>query len=145
MAGDVSKIQRQDQDEMTLESTVAAFKDGARPITEKSFDEYHLYTLQRPATLRDRETKQVEFIRAPGINSERLYVYDGAVIQWNRWRGYDPDSLRQNESFGIECNPKVWVMRGVQEFQRQWPWHPAPKGRLRFYQRDEDGQLEFVG
>jgi hypothetical protein len=67
MAGDVSKIQRQDQDEMALESTVAASRAGAPPVTEKSFDEYHLYTLQRPTTLRDRETKQVEFIRASGI------------------------------------------------------------------------------
>jgi hypothetical protein len=58
MAGDVSKIQRQDQDEMALESTVAASRAGAPPVTEKSFDEYHLYTLQRPTTLRDRETKQ---------------------------------------------------------------------------------------
>lgn len=32
------------------------------PVTEKSFDEHHLYTLSRPTTLRDRQTKQVEFI-----------------------------------------------------------------------------------
>jgi hypothetical protein len=145
MAGDVSKIQRQDQDEMALESTVAASRAGAPPVTEKSFDEYHLYTLQRPTTLRDRETKQVEFIRASGISSERLYVYDGALIQWNRWRGYDPDSLRQNESFGIECNPKVWVMREFKNSKDNGLGIPLPKGRLRFYQRDEDGQLEFVG
>jgi hypothetical protein len=118
---------------------------GAPPVTEKSFDEYHLYTLQRPTTLRDRETKQVEFIRASGISSERLYVYDGALIQWNRWRGYDPDSLRQNESFGIECNPKVWVMREFKNSKDNGLGIPLPKGRLRFYQRDEDGQLEFVG
>jgi len=50
-------------------------------VREKSFDEFHLYTLERPATLRDNETKQVEFVRATGIQSQRLYVYDGAPIE----------------------------------------------------------------
>ena len=34
------------------------------PVPEKAFDEFHLYTLPRPVTLRDRESKQIEFIRA---------------------------------------------------------------------------------
>lgn len=56
-----------------------------------------------------------------------------------------PDSLRQNESFGIECNPKVWVMREFKNSKDNGLGIPLPKARLRFYQRDEDGQLEFVG
>jgi len=42
---------------------------GAPPVTEKTFDEYHLYTLERPTTLLDHETKQVEFVQAAGIKS----------------------------------------------------------------------------
>ncbi len=43
---------------------------GAEPaVTEKAFDEFHLYTLARPTTLRDRETKQVEFVHAEGMSS----------------------------------------------------------------------------
>ena len=52
----------------------------APPVTERSFDEYHLYSLARPVTLRDHETKQVEFVRAAGVESQKLYVYDGAQI-----------------------------------------------------------------
>ena len=48
------------------------------PSPEKSFDEFHLYTLERPTTLHDEETKQVEFVRATDICAQRLYVYDGA-------------------------------------------------------------------
>ena len=143
MAGDVSKIQRDEQKRTRAMSSVA---DGAGPpVTEKAFDEYHLYTLQRPMTLRDRETKQVEFVRASGVNSERLYVYDGAPIDWGRWRGYDPAVLRQNDSLGTESNPKVWVMREFKNSKDNGLGIALPKGRLRFYQRDEDGQLEFVG
>src|SRR3989440_4431951 len=62
MAGDVSKIQRGDvsgfggNEELAMRSAAMA-----APVTEKAFEDYHLYTLARPATLRDRETKQVEF------------------------------------------------------------------------------------
>ena len=120
-------------------------EDAGPPVTEKSFDEYHLYTLHRSLTLRDRETKQVEFVRASGVNSERIYVYDGALFDWNRWRGYDANFLRQNDSIGAESNPKVWVMREFKNSKENGLGIPLPKGRLRFYQRDEDGQLEFVG
>jgi hypothetical protein len=145
MAGDVSKIQR-DQRELFSAAAKAAVAEGAGPpVTEKSFDEYHLYTLQRPLTLWDRETKQVEFVRASGVSSERLYVYDGALFDWNRWRGYDANFLRQNDSIGAESNPKVWVMREFKNSKENGLGIPLPKGRLRFYQRDEDGQLEFVG
>jgi len=45
-------------------------------VTEKTFDEFHLYTLGNPVTLRDKETKQVEFVRATGVKAERIYVYE---------------------------------------------------------------------
>ena len=44
------------------------------------FDEYHLYNLENPTTLHDRETKQVEFVRATGIQSKTVYVYDGLKL-----------------------------------------------------------------
>lgn len=59
MAGDVSKIQR------GVEPLGAALKVAAMdasnlpPVSEKAFEDYHLYTLARATTLRDRETKQV--------------------------------------------------------------------------------------
>jgi hypothetical protein len=53
--------------------------------------------------------------------------------------------IRQQESYGILCNPKVWAM---QEFKNSSDNHlgmPLPKGRVRFHRRDDDGQLEFTG
>jgi hypothetical protein len=114
------------------------------PVTEKTFDEYHLYTLQHPTTLHDRETKQVEMVRAAGIQSKTLYVYDGFKVDQN-YQNWSMESIRQQESYGILSNPKVWVM---QEFKNSSENHlgmPLPKGRVRFYRRDDDGQLEFTG
>lgn len=112
-------------------------------VTEKSFDEYHLYTLQSPTTLQDRETKQVEFARAEKVRATRLYVYDGAKFDPNRsLEGY------QNErSYGaLNSNTKVWVMREIDNIKKNGLGIPLPAGRLRFYRRDDaDGSLEFVG
>ena len=51
---------------------------SAPAVTEKAFDEFHLYSLARPTTLLDRETKQVEFVRATDVKAPAIYVYDGA-------------------------------------------------------------------
>ena len=41
-------------------------------VSEKSFEEYHLYELHRPTTLHDQESKQVEFVRAAGVSAKVL-------------------------------------------------------------------------
>src|SRR5713101_6152214 len=86
MAGDVNKIRPQVVMFESLGSGagVGGGVPGGLPVTEKTFDEYHLYTLQRPATLHDRETKQMEFVRAQGVKSKIVYIYDGAKIDANR-------------------------------------------------------------
>jgi hypothetical protein len=76
MAGDVNKIQPgQEFDRLqnyaSLGGTAGAMTP---PVTERTFDEYHLYTLARRTNLEDRETKQVEFIRAANVSTEQIYV-----------------------------------------------------------------------
>jgi hypothetical protein len=110
-------------------------------VTEKTFDEYHLYTVERPTTLHDRETKQAEFARAEGIASEVIYVYDGAQYRGDRYYG----SPQTDRSYGTQCNGKVWVVREFQNAEANKLGIALPKGRMRFYRRDADGQLEFTG
>ncbi len=146
MAGDVSKLAPPGTPVDSMESfgAVGGRADMTPAVTERAFDEYHLYTLEHPTTLHDRETKQVEFIRAGGIQSKTIYVYDGFKFDPG-YRGWNMESLRQQESFGMLSNQKVWVM---QEFKNSSENHlgmPLPKGRVRFYRRGDDGQLEFTG
>lgn len=148
MAGDVNKV----QPPQPYGYGRASFSGGAvnglvgygPPVTEKTFDEYHLYTLEHSTTLHDRETKQVEMVRASGIQSRPVYVYDGFKLDQN-YQNWSLESIRQQESYGTLSNPKVWVM---QEFKNSTENHlgmPLPKGRVRLYRRDDDGQLEFTG
>jgi len=146
MAGDVSKIQRGEGQEFGAMDAVALRSAAmAPPVSEKAFEDYHLYTLGRPATLRDRETKQVEFIRASGVKSERIYVYDGLKIDWNQWRGYRMENIRNNQDLGTEMETKVAVMREFKNSEANHLGMPLPRGRVRFYKQDDDKQLEFTG
>jgi hypothetical protein len=117
--------------------------DMAAAVTEKSFDEFHLYTLARPTTLRSGEQKQVEFVRGERVNAPRLYVYDGASLE--SYYGWDPISARGEPSYGTQCNKKVWVMREIENRAENGLGIPLPAGRVRFYRQDDDGRLEFVG
>ena len=144
MAGDVSKIQPQDRNAMYAMAD-AAFAGGPASVqvSEKAFEEYHLYTLNRSTTLHDRETKQVEFLRAEGVQSQRLYIYDGLKVDQNRYRGYN--DLRHERDYGTQSNPRVWVMKEFKNSEANHLGIPLPKGRVRFYRRDDDGRLEFTG
>jgi len=146
MAGDVNKIQP-GMSGRAFSQMVAV--NGANvagpPVSEKAFDEYHLYTLERTTTLRDRETKQVEFIRAAGVGTKQIYIFDGVKIDANRYNGWDWDNFRNDHSYGTESNTKIWVMREFVDSQANHLGMPLPKGRVRFYRRNDDGQIEFTG
>ena len=145
MAGDVSKIQNENRLMAFARPATFGGSPNQPPVSEKSFDEYHLYTLERATTLLDRETKQVEFARANGIQSRPIYVYDGAKIDYNRYNGWGFENIRNDRDYGTESNPKVWVLREFMNSESNHLGIPLPKGRLRFYRRDADGQMEFTG
>jgi hypothetical protein len=141
MAGDVNKIQPlQEARSFAMAGALAMDAAAPAPVTEKAFSEFHLYTISRPATLRDHETKQVEFVRAQGVNAPRIFVYDGATPNY----GFYP-MFRGSGDYGIPTNKKVWVLREFKNSEANHLGIPLPKGRLRFYQQDDDKQLEFIG
>jgi len=141
MAGDVNKVAPAAYPATPKRSAVIGGFVSEPQVTERSFEDYHLYNLPLPTTLHDRETKQVEFLRGSGISSKRLYIYDGVAGNQNQY-GND---VRQMPQYGTESNPHVWVMREFVNSEANHLGMPLPKGRVRFYRRDQDGQLEFTG
>ena len=142
MAGDVNKVQP-DQGHVFTKTANYRFDalEKKAVVTEKAFDEFHLYTLANPATLRDKETKQVEFVRAADVKAARLYVYDGASLR--DWRA--GMQMGSDAGYGTQSNKKVSVFREFKNAQENHLGLPLPKGRVRFYSQDEDRQVEFVG
>ncbi len=146
IAGDVAKLQQEDGRESAMHASALGMSNPSAPqVTEKAFDEYHLYTLPLATTLHDRETKQVEFVRAAEIQSQRLYVYDGVNIDRNQYRGSRMENIRGDENYGTQSNPKVWVLREFKNSEANRLGIPLPKGRVRFYRRDDGGRLQFTG
>lgn len=145
MAGDVSKVNEQDRRSAGAMLAYAAKADRSEAVTEKAFDEFHLYTVSRPVTLRDAESKQVEFVRAEGVPEKRIYVYDGAAPNGQPGMNWGDADYRYAGDFGVEGQKKVWVEREFRNDEASGLGMPLPKGKVRFYTRDKDGQLEFVG
>jgi hypothetical protein len=140
MAGDVNRIQRFVTPIGAMRmKTMNMAAEAAPAVTEKAFDEFHLYSIARPTTLRDQETKQVEFVHAERVIAPTIYVYDGAP----GYRFYG--ELNYDLGYGMEGNKKVIVMREFVNSDTNHLGMPLPAGKLRFYRRDADGQLEFVG
>ena len=126
MAGDVHRVVEAGIQPFGGVSAMAAnIVMADKVVTEKSFDEFHLYTLGNPVALRDKETKQVEFVRATGVKAARVYVFDG---------------LYQGGGVG-----KVQVYREFKNAEANKLGLALPKGKVRFYSQDADRQLEFVG
>ena len=128
MAGDVAKIpQVRPMAMMALSRGVVADKFAAPQVTQKAFDEFHLYDLHRTVALKDGETKQVKFLEAANVTVQRRYELDG-----------------QGEF--AENNPtKVAVVEKMKNSEANHLGMPIPAGRLRVYRRDTDGQVQFVG
>ena len=140
MAGDVSKVQPA-LSKMRMDVLMANEAAAAPPVTEKAFDEYHLYTLTHPTTLREREVKQVEFCRAARLPGKRLYVYDGAMVPVYAYQG----GMGQQPDLGAQSNPKVATMIEFRNSKEAGLGIPLPKGTMKMYRADSDGSREFIG
>jgi len=139
IAGDVNIMQPQVAYEMaTSRMRKAGMADAA--VEQKAFGDFHLYTLPRPLDLRDQETKQVEFLRAPEVEAEKMYVYDGgAMMRWSGGRNLNPIQ-------GREFPKDVAIFWKFVNSEENGLGVPLPAGRVRFYREDEDdSNLEFVG
>jgi hypothetical protein len=140
MAGDVNKIQPQNRPMVRLAAARAMEMAAAAPaVTEKAFDEFHLYDVARPTTLHNRETKQVEFVHAEKVFAPTIYVYDGS----SDYRFYG--GLNTQQGYGQSGNKKILVQREFVNAETNQLGIALPAGKLRFYRRDADGQLQYVG
>ena len=141
IAGDVQKVQNQParMGGRQVKYAMANEKYDEMP-SERTFDEFHLYTLPRPVWVRNNELKQVEFLRATGVKGIRYYVYN-PLVGFGYYGGVqmDPD-------YGTTESKKVGVRIEIANSETNGLGVPLPKGKLRLYRTDEvDGRREFTG
>ena len=123
------------------ESMDYAMAKSAPGFEEKSFFEYHLYTLGRKTTIPDRSTKQIElFDAAKGVPVEKKMLYDGSKMYANY------GGIQNDKNFGITSNAKVEVFLSFENKKENGLGMPLPSGRIRVSKLDEaDGSFEFIG
>ncbi len=98
---------------------VAAAEEKA-DLSEESFADYHLYTLDRPATLRNRESQTLTMLEPHPVKVAPRYLYRGGA------KGVAAQLIVENTAAsGL----------GV----------PLPAGRVRVYEADPAGAIQFTG
>lgn len=133
VAGDVNRVSDQ------RDNAVAGFM-ARKSVSEESqfqeqgFFEYHLYTLQRPATIRDNETKQVSLLEASGFEVKKEFVLNG---QRYYYTGYNNP--------GAAIKEKVGVYIQFRNSQENKLGMPLPAGTIRLYKKDDKGNQQFIG
>jgi len=141
MAGNVAMAPPPPRPQFRMMAMAESVAVAPAAPTQKSFDDYHLYDLNRQITLKDRETKQIEFLRASAIPIVRKYVYDGAE---GLPYGYTDGAYTQS-NYGLQNAKQVRVEQEFVNSKKNHLGMPLPAGIMRFYRRDSDGQMEFVG
>ncbi|MDZ7339208.1 MAG: DUF4139 domain-containing protein [candidate division KSB1 bacterium] len=121
VAGEVHRAERMPGELAMPEAamTLALAKD--RHFREEEFFEYHLYTLPRKTTIRDRETKQLALFPPATTPCKRLYLFDPRL----------GDKVRVSLEFVNSAQQGLGL--------------PLPKGKVRVYKEAGDQALEFIG
>ena len=127
VAGDVHRLtppQMYDKT-MAMEARVAA---APPQFKEESFFEYHLYTLDRPATVKDNQTKQMTLLSASGIPITKRLLFRGQQRYF--YDAYGEETFQKQ---------KVSVALEIENSQKNNLGMPLPKGTVRVYKADKDG------
>jgi hypothetical protein len=133
VAGDVRRLQPQQVMEGAFLQRSMAKAAGAPQFQEESFFEYHLYTLDRPTTVKDNQTKQLSLFTAPSVPVTKKLLLTG---DYNLYRN----------SLGTGAQPqKVAVVLEIVNAQAGGLGMPLPKGTVRVYKKDKSGAEQFVG
>lgn len=122
IAGEIHRVREERRPPRLAKGYIADMAAVAPQFEEKAFFEYHLYTLLRPATIKDNEIKQVSFFPSTEVKVKKIFTYDGA---------------RYESKVRVELEFKNSESAGL--------GMPLPKGKIRVYKEDVDKALEFVG
>lgn len=134
VAGDVNQVrERVTVTGSRVLAMAAAPVAKAADMQEESLFEYHLYTLNRPTTIAENQTKQVALLSASGVPVRKEFLLRGSDYYYQGAYG----DLGQKMKVGvfIEFDNKESAQLGM----------PLPKGVIRVYKKDSNGNAQFIG
>jgi hypothetical protein len=102
-------------------------------FAEEAFFEYHLYTLDRPATLADNETKQMRLLAGNDVGIKKTFLIVGQPAWWRSRQG----------DLGHDVPVGVYI--DVKNAEANHLGMPLPAGTVRLYKQDKAGAQQFIG
>jgi hypothetical protein len=133
VAGDVNRVQPPSPKLLGVAESAPMAAPEAPQFRQENLFEYHLYSLERPTTLRDKETKQVSLLSAEGVSVVKKLVFNGEPYFYRGRYGQ------------LVSNQKVGVFVELQNSEKNRLGMPLPKGTVRLYKADSASALQFVG
>lgn len=133
VAGDVRRIQPERLMAMEAMDRVAMAQAKAPSFQEEGFFEYHLYTLDRPSTIKNNQTKQLSLLTASNVPVTKKLLLAGNP-SWYR-----------NQVGTVTQSEKVAVTLELTNSAANNLGMPLPKGTVRVYKKDKSGAEQFVG
>ncbi len=121
VAGDVKRVEKEAPIQIYDRSDELVLYNQSSSFEEKSFADYHLYTLENKTTIKNNQSKQINFITLQNISYEKYY---------------ELSSRSETPKIMIEFENKKEKGLGI----------PMPKGVMKVYSEDtKDHHLEFIG
>lgn len=133
VAGDVNRVSA-DRTYALAGAMARKSAESESQFQEQGFFEYHMYTLQRPTSVRDNETKQVSLLEAAGFEVKKEFVLNG---QRHYYTNYNNP--------GQPIKEKVGVYIQFRNSQQNKLGMPLPAGTVRLYKKDDKGNQQFIG
>jgi hypothetical protein len=133
VAGDVHQVREPVQPRPMRMEMLSEAAGRAPSMAEESMFEYHLYTLGRSTTIKEKQSKQVALMQANGVQVKKDFVL----------RGKDYYYSSKAEELGRKI--KVGVFVEVKNSKEAGIGQPLPAGIMRVYKKDSSGSLQFVG
>jgi hypothetical protein len=103
-------------------------------MSQESFGDYHLYTLDRKTTINNSQTKQVSMLGASNFPILKRYIVDGQAFYY-----------RNAQHPGSPLKDVVKVYYQFKNEEKAGLGLPMPSGVVRVYQADSKGGVQFVG
>jgi hypothetical protein len=103
-------------------------------MVQQSFNEYHLYTLQRRTSVNNNQSKQVSMLSATRVPLMKTYEVDGQLYYY-----------RQVVRPGAPIKDPVQVFYKFKNDDKSSLGMPLPAGTVRVYQGDPDGSMLYAG
>ena len=119
---------------MRLAGRADSVATAAPEMSQESFSDYHLYTLERKTSINNAETKQVSMLSGTGVPVRKRYVVDGQAFYY-----------RNRRHPGAPIKDVVQVFYQLRNEQSSGLGMPMPAGTVRVYQADSRGGVQFVG